>query len=164
MKAVQVPVTLDFSANGNDAISTEQTIVTHYATTDGTAVAPGDYTAAAAGSTLTFAPGDTSHTVDVPIIDDAIFERAEIFTVNLSAPSPAGLLYSDDSATVTLADNDSSAKPTFTLTAPAPVAEGAGTANLTLALSQVNTEPVDFAISAADGHSSASMTGCPSRS
>jgi acetyltransferase-like isoleucine patch superfamily enzyme len=54
-----------------------------YATADGTATAGGDY--GAAGGTLTFTPGQTTQTVSVPIIDDALYESAETFVVNLSS-------------------------------------------------------------------------------
>src|SRR5262249_18525071 len=46
-----------------------------YATSDGTAQAPGDYTPAA--GTLSFGPGVTAQTFAVPIVNDAIHEDPE---------------------------------------------------------------------------------------
>ena len=60
------------------------------ATTDGSAVTPDDYTAIPL-TTLTFAPGETSKTVDVNVVDDALIETNEAFTVSLSNPSNATL-------------------------------------------------------------------------
>jgi hypothetical protein len=50
-----------------------------YTTVNGTAVAGSDYTALA--GTLTFAAGETSKTVTVTVLDDAVFEDPEAFQV-----------------------------------------------------------------------------------
>ncbi len=75
-----------------------------YATRDGTAVAGEDY--GAASGTLTFAPGETSRTVPVPLLDDGLPEPAETFAVTLSSPTNAtiataaadGTIIDDDGA------------------------------------------------------------------
>jgi hypothetical protein len=67
-----------------DAPSTNPVTV-DFATADGTAVAPGDYTPTS--GTVTFAPGDTSQPVTVQTIDDTLIEGTETFTVNLSNPT-----------------------------------------------------------------------------
>ncbi len=61
----------------------------HYATADGTAKAPSDYTATS--GTLTFAPGQTSMPVNVPINPDSIDETNETYSLNLSNPNSVGL-------------------------------------------------------------------------
>ncbi len=58
------------------------TVTVDYATEDGTATAGTDYTATS--GTLTFAAGETSKTVSVPVIDDAVDEGRETFTLRLS--------------------------------------------------------------------------------
>ena len=75
----------------------------HYQTTDGTATAPGDYTATT--GTLSIPAGATSASFDVPIADDAVAEGDESFTVALSAASGA-TLGTPSSETVTVADDD----------------------------------------------------------
>jgi Ca2+-binding RTX toxin-like protein len=63
----------------------------NYATSDGTATAGADYTAAS--GTLTFAPGESSKTIDVPVAQDGSNEGVETFALSLSAPhgaAPAG--------------------------------------------------------------------------
>ena len=72
-----------------------------YATSDGTATQGEDYTSTS--GTLTFDVGATSKTVSVPIIDDAIEDGGETFTLTLSNPSGAEL--GDAEATATI-DND----------------------------------------------------------
>jgi hypothetical protein len=64
--------------------SSGQTAHVTYATQDGTATAPSDYTPA--NGVLTFAPGVVSQTVNVPIVGDTVWEPEETFFVNLSAP------------------------------------------------------------------------------
>jgi hypothetical protein len=93
--------------------TTEQTATVDYATQDGTAVAPGDYTVKPV-TTLTFAPGDTTKTITVDVIGDTLDEPNETFFVNLSNPSNAtisdgqgvGTITDDDAATASFAIDD----------------------------------------------------------
>src|SRR5690606_38195532 len=57
-------------------------VTVDYATADGSAVAPADYTSAV--GTLTFAPGATSATIEVAINPDDLSEPTESFAVLLS--------------------------------------------------------------------------------
>ena len=93
--------TLTFTVKLSRAI--EQTATVAYATANATAQAPGDYTAQS--GTLTFAPGETSKTVAVPVKGDTIDEPNERFLLNLSSPSNAtvtrsgtGRILDDDAA------------------------------------------------------------------
>src|SRR5205085_396419 len=77
----------------------------HYSTTDGTATAPADYTAAS--GTLTWADGDTApKTFTVPIIDDTLTEGNEAFKVNLDGPTGGATLGTPASSYVVIVDND----------------------------------------------------------
>ena len=60
-----------------------------YATENGTATAGTDYTATS--GTLTFAPGETAKTVEVPVADDTVSDDGETLTLALSNPSGAGI-------------------------------------------------------------------------
>ncbi len=61
-----------------------------------------------AAGTLNFAPGETSKTISVFLVDDAYDENNESFTVTLSNASGSGAaLGSPVSTTVTITDNDS---------------------------------------------------------
>jgi|GEM_PF-1628498 len=76
-----------------------------YATANGTAVAPGDYTASS--GPLNWANGDTSpKPITVPIVNDSTAESSESFTVTLSNPTGGATLSSPATATVTIADDD----------------------------------------------------------
>ncbi|HWF88266.1 MAG TPA: Calx-beta domain-containing protein [Pyrinomonadaceae bacterium] len=56
--------------------------------------------------TVRFAIGETTKTFFIPIVDDALVEGDETFTVNVSGPS-AATLGSTTVATITIVDNDS---------------------------------------------------------
>jgi hypothetical protein len=88
------------SSNGSEATSpalitvtlsavSGKTVTVNYATADGTAAAGADYTAS--GGTITFTPGQTSKTINVPVINDASPESNETFILSLSGPTNAGL-------------------------------------------------------------------------
>ena len=75
-----------------------------YATSDGTATAGSDYTATS--GTLTFAAGETSKTVSVPVLDDAHDEGSETMTLTLSNPDPSSVSITDTEATGTIKNTD----------------------------------------------------------
>ena len=60
--------------------STELPATVSYATDDGTATAGEDY--APVGGLLTFAPGETAHTVTVEVNGDLVFEPDETFSLD----------------------------------------------------------------------------------
>ena len=73
-----------------------------YETSDWTATAGSDYTAAS--GTLTFAPGETRKTIAVPVLADDEEEGDEIFTVRLSDARNAAL--ADHEGTGTIRDDE----------------------------------------------------------
>jgi hypothetical protein len=75
-----------------------------YSTVNGTATSGNDYTATS--GTLNFADGETSKTISIPILEDAIVEGDETFNVTLSNATGGATLGSASSATVTINDND----------------------------------------------------------
>jgi hypothetical protein len=79
-----------------------QTVTVDYATEDGTAVSPDDYTAVS--GTLTFTPGTTEQTIEVPIVANNTPQPDRIFYVNLNNASNAFILI--DRATGTIIDDD----------------------------------------------------------
>lgn len=71
----------------------------HFATADGTAtVADNDYQATSGD--LTFAPGQVTKTVSVPIVGTTIYEHNETFTLNLSNPTNATLARATATGTI----------------------------------------------------------------
>ena len=93
-KTLSFPVYL--SAASTKPVSVE------FATTDGTATAPSDYTAVS--GTLTLAPGERHTTIDVVVLGDTNVEPEETFMITLSNPvnatiadaSAAGFIQNDD--------------------------------------------------------------------
>ncbi len=85
-----------------------QAVSVNYATSNGTATAGSDYTAAS--GTLTFAAGETSKTFTVAIAGDTTAEPDETITATLSAPSNATLATSTATGTIS---NDDNAAPTL---------------------------------------------------
>jgi parallel beta-helix repeat protein len=159
---VQGPGTISFS---NPSISFSETAGTatlsvvrttgalgavsvNYTTASGTASAGADFTTTS--GTLTFANGQTSATINVPIIDDHVYEGApqEQFTVMLSNPAGGAALGNPSVATVTISDDE--APPIVTI-ADAHVTEGnSGTTNMpfTVTLSEPIGVPATVSYSA----------------
>ncbi|HEV2782595.1 MAG TPA: Calx-beta domain-containing protein [Actinophytocola sp.] len=90
-------------------------VTVNVATANATATAPADYTAIPT-TTVTFAPGETSKPVPVPVVQDAVDEPNETFTLNLSAPS-TGVFIVDGQGVATIVDDDRDG--TFSCTATA---------------------------------------------
>ena len=82
--------------------SSPDTVTVDYATADGSAAAPGDYTAAS--GTLTFLPDETTQTVFVDVNGDTLDEDDETFTVELS--NPANATIDDGEGVGTITDDD----------------------------------------------------------
>ncbi|HET9666528.1 MAG TPA: Calx-beta domain-containing protein, partial [Desertimonas sp.] len=111
-----------------------------YATADGSAADDSDYTASA--GTLTFAPGETTKTVVVPITDDGSSEPGEAFTLGLSNPTNAAL--GDGTGLIVIGGNDQAEVASPGIFAPADVAvsEGAGYVDLVVNLGVPGLNPV----------------------
>ena len=77
-------------------------VVVGYASSDGTAKAGSDYSQVS--GSVTFAAGQTSRTVRVPIVDDSLDEPNETLALTLSGPLNAVL--GDAAATGTILDDD----------------------------------------------------------
>lgn len=73
-----------------------------YATANGEAVAPADYTASS--GVATFDLGQTQQYVDVPVVGDAAYEPAERFYLNLS--NPTGAWIGDAQGIATIQNDD----------------------------------------------------------
>ncbi|TGS19273.1 hypothetical protein EN852_002895 [Mesorhizobium sp. M2E.F.Ca.ET.209.01.1.1] len=78
----------------------------NYQVAPGTASAGSDYSAGPdpLSGMLSFAAGETSKTITLTIVDNAVFEPTEQFTVNLSSPTNATI--SDTQGVGTITDND----------------------------------------------------------
>jgi YD repeat-containing protein len=122
------------------------TVTVNYATSNGSAVAPGDYTAASA--TLTFLVGDTTKTVNVATVDDTAGETAESFSMALS--SPVGGTIATGSATGTINDNDGCNGVSFSISSNGAVTEG-GTSVFTVTKSGATSSSCSVNYATASG-------------
>ena len=110
-QTVTLTLTLSSAAAGGETVA--------WVTSNGTATAGSDYTAAS--GTVTFAAGATSATITLTVLGDTTVEPDETFTVTLS--SPTGLTLGTSSATVTIANDDAAPARTVSI-AGASIAEG----------------------------------------
>jgi hypothetical protein len=119
-------------------------VTVNYATADGTAKQPDDYSATS--GVLTIVPGDTSNTILVPVKGDTLDEIDETFDLNLS--SAAGATISDSRGVGTIKDDDGS--PTLSV-ADASRSETEGPLSFTVKLSKPSGTDVTFKYATADG-------------
>jgi endoglucanase len=78
--------------------ASSQPATVHYATADGTALQGVDYVSTS--GTLTFAPGQTTQTLIVPILGGTANVADETFTMNLSSPGGATITIANGIATI----------------------------------------------------------------
>ena len=114
------------------------TVTVDFATSDQTALAGVDYTAAS--GTLTFAASETSKTITVPILNDTAYDPTQRFRVTLSNASGATL---PTSPWANVNINNDDAVPTASI-ANVTVGEGAGTMTLTLALDRLSNGDITY--------------------
>ena len=109
-------------------------ISVHYATTD---VDDGDASAAAGADyvasegEVTFAPNETTKTIEITIKEDAVYEKSEMFYVALSNPTGGAALRQPYAAQVTITNNDPAPTVQFS-SANYTVNESGGSVTLTI--------------------------------
>jgi hypothetical protein len=116
----------------------------NYTTLDGTATAPGDYTATS--GTLNFAAGETRKTVSVPTTDNTDAGAAsKTLTLRLSGAVPDSVPPGKANATLRILDNDGPGTIDFS-SASYSVVEGAGVATITVTRASASNliESVDY--------------------
>jgi hypothetical protein len=94
--------TLDVTVTLSGA--SEQIVTVDYATADGTAVVDEDYTAAS--GTVTLAAGETTATVSVSLVDDAVHELDETFSLSLSGATGRGVTADNTAVDATITNDD----------------------------------------------------------
>ncbi len=130
------PGTMTFTVTLSAASARE--VKVNWATADGTATKGADYTESS--GQLTFAPGDTSKTLGVPVLGDGSTEENETLKVNLSSPTGATVIDGQGDGTIV----DRNAPPSLSVS-DTRAAEGAGaTFTITLAGSTLRTVTVSF--------------------
>jgi large repetitive protein len=133
-----VTFTVSLSTASGKSISVD------YATSNGSATAGADYTAAT--GTLNFAPGVLTQTITIPIAEDLIFEGNENFLVNLSNAVNAQITV--PTGTGTIIDNE--VAPTISVN-NVTVAESGGFAVYTVSQSGVSSTNTNFFLGLING-------------
>jgi ELWxxDGT repeat protein len=105
--AVSVTEPLSGTVNATFTVSlnaeTGRPLTVNYATADGSAQAGSDYTATT--GTLSFAPGERTKTIDVPVLADSVVDGGETFTLTLSSPTNGTIAAGAATATATIGDS-----------------------------------------------------------
>jgi uncharacterized repeat protein (TIGR01451 family) len=131
---------------------TAGTVTVQYSTSDNTAVAPGDY--AASTGTVTFDPGETADSFNIPIVQDSVDEPNELFNITLSNPVGATLGV-PSAGTLQILDDDG--PPSITI-GNLSLNEGNGGVTpftFTATLSSPSGFPISFDYATADGSATA---------
>ena len=171
--------TLQFSAAtysvgenaGNAAVTVTRTggssgaVSVSFATSNGTATAPGDYTAVSPNPTvISFADGQTAKTVNIPILNDISAEANETVNLTLSNPSQTAKLGTPSTAVLTITDDDVAPAPpagTFQFSAPTysvgENAENAGNAAVTVTRTEGSSGAVSVSFATSNGTATASV-------
>lgn len=123
-------------------------VTVNYATADGTAAQPGDYTSAS--GTLSWANGDTSpKTFAVTINNDFLVEGNETVLLSLSSPTGGATLGAQSSETLTIIDDDTQPNMPFVTVSGGALNFGSEPAGVTSAMQGItitNTGSADFTI------------------
>jgi subtilase family protein/Calx-beta domain-containing protein/CARDB protein len=120
-------------------------VTVDFTTADGSAIAPSDYTAVS--QTLSFAAGETSKTIAIPIVDDGIREGNETLRLILSNPTGGAALGAYPHAVLTITDNEVGATVQFSAAAYSVaenVAGGVATVTITRTASTTPDQTVRF--------------------
>ncbi|WP_321528486.1 Calx-beta domain-containing protein [Sedimenticola selenatireducens] len=142
-------VTVTRSGGSAGAVSVD------YATSDGTAIAGQDYQATS--GTLDFADGETSQSFSVVVLDDALYEGDESFSISLSNPQGGATLGALQSAQAVVLDDDPAPQPgTLALASGSySVSEGGASIQFTVQRSAGSDGVVTVDYATADGSATA---------
>lgn len=132
---------------------TGQLVSVDYTTSDGTAIAGDDYTMGS--GPLSFAPGETSQTIAVPVLEDALLEADETFGVTLSNAINASIVKAAGIGTIT--DNDTPSLSIDDVT----VDEAGGTAVFTVSRTGPGAPAVTVDYTSSDASASAGADYTP---
>ena len=105
--SVVLTITRGVLNNGREIGNLTPETTVEYETASGTATANADYERQ--NGIVTFASGETTQTISIPIINDLDPEGDELFTVSLSNPSSDAVLSTPPSATILIEISDNAA-------------------------------------------------------
>jgi hypothetical protein len=150
-QAMTVVVSLSHTSN--------RPVTVNYATADGSAIAPGDYTASS--GTLTFSPGTTIQSIALNISDDALDEDDESFTLSLSSAVNGAI--AKPQAICTITDNDPEPSVSINDVSVAEGDSGSVPVTFNVTLSPPSGKTVTVGYSTADATATAGEDYAPTR-
>ena len=127
--------------------SSISTITVDYSTENDSAIAQQDYLAAS--GTLTFEPGETVKTIQVPIVGDTLDEVDKDFLVNLTNPSNA--IIADEQGQGTIVDDDEAPGVSIDDVSIVEGDEGLQQVEFTVSLAQASGKTISVDYTSADG-------------
>jgi thermitase len=139
---------LTYTVTINPAPTSEVTV--NFATSGGTATSGSDYTATS--GTLTFAAGQTTHTVAVEVFGDTLVESNETVLVVLS--NPVGALILNGTGTGTITNDDIPPAPSISISSVSNL-ESVRSFVFTVSLSSASTSTVSVRFGTANGTATA---------
>ena len=144
---------LEFRVAQSEA--TERRVSVDYATSDGSATAPGDYQATS--GKLSIEAGQTEATISVPIFHDGVIETDETLTLTLSNPQNATILDGSALGTIT----DSGHLPTVSVADVSGVEDDVGELSFVVTLDAADSlaTTVDYATTDASATAGSDYTG-----
>ena len=135
--------TLNLSLSGESA----SFLSVDYGTSDDTAVAGSDYQTTA--GTVSFNPGETSKTIEIPIVRDNVNEPDEAFKVQLTNPN--GVTLTNDTAVVNIINDDLPPEIAIDNVSLTEVDEGTSNAIFTVSLDNPSSYEVTVDYATEDG-------------
>lgn len=140
----------------NLSAASNSTVTVAYSTSDNTATSGSDYVATR--GVLSFAPGETSKTINVPVLGDSVVEDDETFGLSFSDPTNATLGVTSVTGTIVNDDTAQAPQQPSLAIGSTTVTEGnSGTVSLVfqVTLSAASTSPVTVNYSSANGTATA---------
>ena len=128
------------------AAASAKTVTAEYSTADGTAAAGADYVALT--GTVTFAPGTTTQTIAIPLLNNGAATDGKTFNLILATPTNAGFTKATATATI----RDVASLPAIQIKDTSLVEADSGTTNATfvVTLSKPSATPVTVNWATAD--------------
>src|SRR5439155_22156364 len=134
------------------------TATVQFATSNGTATVPSDYTAVS--TTVNFADGETSKTVNVPIINDVLNEPDETVNLTLSNVTGSSTLGAPSAAVLTITNDDAAGGVISFSQSNYSVNENAGFLTLTVNRTGDTTRAATVDYASSDDSDPATMVSC----
>jgi PKD repeat protein len=143
-------VTIQFSRTGT---TPAWPCSVNYATADGTATQPANYTATS--GTATFPADNGTYYIDVPQIDNTVYDVARTFTLSISSPSNC-TLGATTVTTVTITENDPAPTVQFSSSAYS-IAENGLSVAITVTKAGLTNLPCSVQYATSDGNATAGL-------